>query len=91
METYVIYNIITIYRGRHTEFKQLTVCTQFPKDYPQERLIVEIKSKTIPEKLLNRLVSVCDLELNKHLGNAQVCAKINGCINILTIICITRA
>lgn len=57
---------------RHTEFKQLTLCIQFPKDYPKERLIVELKSKTIPEKFLDGLVNVCDQELTKHLGNTQV-------------------
>ena len=57
---------------RHTEFKQLMLCVQFPKDYPQERLVVELKSKTIPEKLIDGLVNVCDQELSKHTGNTQV-------------------
>ena len=59
-------------RCRYTDFKQLTLCIQFPKDYPQEKLIIELKSKTIPEKFLDGLVGVCDQELNKHLGNTQV-------------------
>ena len=57
---------------RHTDFKQLTMCIQFPQDYPRERLIVELKTKTIPDKLIEGLVTVCDQELSKHLGQPQV-------------------
>lgn len=60
------------YTYRHTNFKQLTVCVQFPENYPEERLLVELKSKTIPKKLVDGLVSVCDQELLKHKGQAQV-------------------
>ena len=48
------------------------MCIQFPQDYPRERLIVELKTKTIPDKLIEGLVSVCDQELSKHLGQHQV-------------------
>ena len=45
---------------------------QFPEVYPQSCLIVEMKSKTIPGKFLQKLVGVCDKELNRHAGNKQV-------------------
>lgn len=62
------------------------MCVQFPKDYPQERLIVELKSKTIPEKFLDGLVSVCDQELTKHLGSTQVCSCIHDTSLVLEVV-----
>ena len=59
-------------RIRHTEHKQLTVLLQFPRDYPSSPLLVEIKSKTVPPRLVEGLVKICDQELRKHLGEQQV-------------------
>ncbi len=55
-----------------TAHKMMVLCLQFPKDYPQKPIIVEIKSKTIPQRFIEGLVSVCDQEMKKHLGNKQV-------------------
>ena len=38
---------------------------------------MELKSKTIPKNLIDGLVSVCDQELSKHIGNAQVIDNIS--------------
>ena len=55
-----------------TAHKNMVICTQFPADYPNSRLLVELKSKTIPDKFMDSLVNVCDQELDKHIGKKQV-------------------
>ena len=57
---------------RKTEYKSIVVCIQFPENYPHVPLLLELKSKTISEKLLQRLTSVCEEEAKKHLGKVQV-------------------
>ena len=57
---------------RKTAHKDIVICVQFPKDYPRSRLILEMKSKTIPEKFMEGLVRVCDQELKRHVGKKQV-------------------
>lgn len=53
----------------------MTVHLQFPKDYPQKAILVELKSKTLSDKLLSKLVDVCDQELKKYIGKQQVNIK----------------
>lgn len=48
------------------------MCAQFGKEYPKTPLLVELKSRTIPEKLLEGMVKVCDQEMQKHRGERQV-------------------
>lgn len=50
----------------------MVVCIQFPAGYPECRLLLELKSKTIPDKLMEKLVAVCDQEADRHLGKKQV-------------------
>nr|XP_023014346.1 uncharacterized protein LOC111504084 [Leptinotarsa decemlineata] len=57
---------------KRTEFKKIIVCIQFPPDYPQTPLLIELKSKTLSEKLLQGLTNVCEQELKKYLGKPQV-------------------
>ena len=57
---------------RMTAHKMMMLYIQFPPDYPKNRLIIELKSKTIPEKFLEGLVNVCDKEMNRHVGKKQV-------------------
>lgn len=64
--------ISTTHIHRHTEFKQLTICSQFPKDYPNGILLLEIRSKTVSDKLIEGLVRVCEQELEKHRGEKQL-------------------
>ncbi|XP_065175794.1 uncharacterized protein LOC135805649 [Sycon ciliatum] len=59
-------------RLRRTDFKTLVVQAQFPADYPAGRIVVELKSKTIPTKFLDGLVSACDAETKKLLGQKQL-------------------
>jgi hypothetical protein len=48
------------------------VCIQFTDTYPNTPLLVELKSKTLSEKLLQGLTNVCEREAKKYLGKAQV-------------------
>lgn len=57
---------------RKTACKQLTACIQFPQKYPTLPLLIELKSKTLSEKLLEKLTSVCEAEAKKYLGKPQV-------------------
>lgn len=57
---------------RKTSCKQLTICIQFPQEYPSLPLLIELKSKTLSEKLLEKLTSVCEAEAKKYLGKPQV-------------------
>ncbi|KAK9300013.1 hypothetical protein QLX08_007135 [Tetragonisca angustula] len=55
-----------------TRCKTIIVCIQFSKDYPHTPLLIELKSKTLSVKLLERLTEVCEKECKNLLGKAQV-------------------
>ncbi|GIY37842.1 uncharacterized protein CDAR_234851 [Caerostris darwini] len=57
---------------RRTKYKQLTVCLQFPELYPQQTLLIELKSKTLCDKFLNGLTKICEEECKKLLGKPQI-------------------
>ncbi|XP_008192661.2 uncharacterized protein LOC663687 [Tribolium castaneum] len=57
---------------KRTKFKALIVCIQFTETYPSTPLLIELKSKTLSEKLLQGLTNVCEQEAKKYLGKAQV-------------------
>ncbi|CAG9836110.1 unnamed protein product [Diabrotica balteata] len=57
---------------KRTDFKKIVVCIQFPTDYPKIPLLIELKSKTLSEKLLQKLTDVCEQEIKKSLGKPQV-------------------
>ena len=48
------------------------MCAQFPDGYPNEILLLELKSKSILDKLIDGLVRVCEQELDKHKGEQQL-------------------
>lgn len=48
---------------------------QFLENYPTEPVVVELKSKTLTEKLLDGVVKVCDAEARKYIGQKQVGPK----------------
>ena len=58
-----------------TEYKRLVVCLQLPDNYPHEALVIEIKSKTLPENFLQGFTKLCDQEVKKVIGKAQVGCK----------------
>ena len=57
---------------RKTKYKKLVVCLQYPDDYPNNPIIIEIKSKTLPEKLCNGFTNICDAEAKKAVGKPHV-------------------
>ena len=57
---------------KRTKYKQMTVHLQFSQDYPQSGILIELKSKTLSEKLLNKLVDICDQEMKKYAGKQQI-------------------
>ncbi|XP_054267526.1 uncharacterized protein LOC128989614 [Macrosteles quadrilineatus] len=57
---------------KKTQFKQVVICIQFPKDYPQSPLLIELKSKTLSDHLLAKLTSICEEEAKKYLGKPQI-------------------
>ena len=57
---------------RKTKERELTACIQFPKDYPDSPLLVEIKSKYLTPSLLKSVNQICDQELKKYVGKKQV-------------------
>lgn len=70
---------------RRTSFKQLVICAQFPEDYPKSPLLLELKSKTISVKLLEKLATVCEQEAKKYLGKPQVVNFLLSFLNIILI------
>nr|XP_039253853.1 uncharacterized protein LOC120330929 isoform X1 [Styela clava] len=55
-----------------TKYKQLTACLQFPSDYPNEPILIEVKSKVFSPSLVNMITSICDKEAKKHIGRKQI-------------------
>ncbi|XP_060531165.1 uncharacterized protein LOC132704877 [Cylas formicarius] len=62
---------------KRTDFKKLVVCLQFPKEYPNASLLIELKSKTLSETLLLDLTNICEQETKKFLGKPQILHIIN--------------
>ncbi|XP_029658259.1 uncharacterized protein LOC115232497 [Octopus sinensis] len=62
---------------KKTSFKCLLMRMQFPVNYPQEAVIIELSSKTLSDKLLDGLQKVCDEESKKYLNQPQVGNMIN--------------
>uniref|UniRef100_A0A6M2DNQ6 RWD domain-containing protein n=1 Tax=Xenopsylla cheopis TaxID=163159 RepID=A0A6M2DNQ6_XENCH len=50
----------------------ITLCIQFPKNYPTEILLLELKSKTLSERLLKGLTVLCEKNLKDNIGKPQV-------------------
>jgi hypothetical protein len=52
--------------------RTITVCLQFPANYPQEPIVIELKSKTLPEKVCYKITKICEEEAKKWQGQRQV-------------------
>lgn len=56
----------------------MVICLQFPENYPNEILLIELKSKAIDDKFLENLSTVCEKKLKTdYLGEAQILPTIN--------------
>ena len=57
---------------RKTDHKQLRLLIMFPDTYPQTPLIVEVKSKFIPVRVMSVIEKTCEAEAKKLQGQFQV-------------------
>lgn len=57
---------------RKTEFKKVAICLTYPQDYPKHHILIELKSKTLSERLLDGLVKVTESEAKKYVGKPHV-------------------
>lgn len=57
---------------RKTEHKQLRLLIMFPEDYPKKALMVEVKSKSLPERVMTVIENIAEKEAKKLLGQFQV-------------------
>lgn len=57
---------------KRTEFKKLVVCMQFSEEYPKTPILLELKSKTYSERLLQKLTNICEEETKKIVGKPQI-------------------
>jgi len=57
---------------QRTSYKKVICCLMYPPaGYPSSPILMELKSKTLSQKLLDGLTSVCEGEAKKHLGKPQ--------------------
>lgn len=50
---------------RKTSMKALVACIQFPKSYSDEPILIDIKSRILPNKLLQKWTSIAEEEAKK--------------------------
>jgi len=55
-----------------TPFKKIICCLMFPPNYPNSPILIELKSKTLADKLLSGLTKVCEDEAKQFIGKPQV-------------------
>ena len=68
------YQSLVQIRFKRTDYRQLVLSIQFPKDYPNSVLLLEAKSKTIANELLAGIVKVTEEHLQTFKGKPQVVA-----------------
>ncbi|XP_060071641.1 uncharacterized protein LOC132551507 [Ylistrum balloti] len=66
-----------------TDQKHVTLIVMFPPKYPHEPIIMELKSKTLSEKLLDGLLKVCEQQAKKWVGQRQILLLTNFVLNFL--------
>ena len=71
---------IRIVRTKH---KQCLCQFQFPANYPDEPILIEVKSKVLSGKVLDAITQVAEKEAKKLLGKQQIISLIKFINNIL--------
>lgn len=56
---------------------------QFPANYPQEPIVIELKSKTLTEKVCDKINKICEEEAKKWLGQKQASLLLGTCLGAL--------
>lgn len=67
-------------RLTQTRARTCDILLQFPENYPHELILMEIKSKTLPQKLTDLIVKLFDAERARFVGDDQACAVL--CVTI---------
>ncbi|XP_044748138.1 uncharacterized protein LOC123309216 [Coccinella septempunctata] len=57
---------------KRTTFKSIIVCLYFPPDYPKSPLLIELRSKTLSARLLEKLTCSCETEAKKFLNEPHI-------------------
>ena len=57
--------------SRKTDFKKLAICLTYPTNYPSCHILVELKSKTLSEKLLDGLQGLAEQEAKQYIGKVS--------------------
>jgi len=55
-----------------SNYKKIAVCMTFPSNYPSSNILVELKSKTLSEKLLYGLQGLAEKEAKQYIGKPHV-------------------
>lgn len=63
-------------RITRTKHKQCICQFQFPPDYPNQSILVEVKSKVFPPKVIDVLTKIAETEAKKLLGKPQIISLI---------------
>lgn len=69
---WLFFNKVPLICFRKTKVRALVVCLQFPEDYPNCPILLELKSKRLSDALLRKLTQSCESELKKIIGKPQV-------------------
>uniref|UniRef100_A0A1X7SFH2 RWD domain-containing protein n=1 Tax=Amphimedon queenslandica TaxID=400682 RepID=A0A1X7SFH2_AMPQE len=72
LEFIACHKVLVQVRIKYTEYKNIIVNIQFPPEYPANPLLLQIKSKVLPDKLIEKIETLCDQELKKLVGSKQV-------------------
>lgn len=57
---------------KQTRSRQLTACIRFPENYPEQSLLIELKSKTLCDKFLDGLTTLAEQKAKESLGKPQI-------------------
>lgn len=57
---------------RQTDSRQITLCIRFPANYPNQHVLLELKSRSLSGKLLDGLTTLAEQKAKEFLGKRQV-------------------
>lgn len=64
--------IFMLFVSRRTPHKQCLCQFQFPSNYPDGAMLIELKSKVFSDKVLKTMTQLVETELKKMTGRVQV-------------------
>lgn len=57
---------------KQTDSRQITLCLRFPIDYPNQHILVELKSRSLSGKLLDGITTLAEQRAKDFTGKPQV-------------------